>query len=1535
MPWARRAINASIWSAALALAVVGSSLFHLDQELGRRAARDTANWLVSDAIAGTFLIGRVDVLQPRRVIARDVRVLDAEGTRVLSVDYVEGTFDPWALLRGGVHIETARVLGASARLVTPEGTSVPTIGTAFFPAAPSADPDAAPGGPTVRIDRIRIDDLRAEGDVPGVRGLRVEDLDVTGALAVERGEVDLRLYTAKARVLAPYTPAATIEALTARITSDPHAILALSARLRNDAADRVRARLDVGVPRGAPDRSDVHLRLVAEASPVSRAAIAGAGVPGLEGLAIERVTGWAGLQGPASDLTFWANVTAEAGSVTATGRIRPAAVQVRARTRGLALDRVVAAAPPATVAGEATLDVDLRPDGDAAPRFRATIDAFRIGPWAVPGIAVSGAIEPTRVTLQRLESTHAGGDLSVRGAVWYTGAVDVRVRARIPQIARDPNVRRLAPGARASVDADVRLRVTADEAPNVELEGRAALGDVVLPGLRARSVDARGSMRGRPDAPRLDVALEVQGLTAGGVALGTGRIAVRGGPRTYEGTAALREGARRIEVDAVAARTGTKWSLDAPRLELGVGAQTWRGVVERLELDPARSIGASLVRLASGTQRLELRGTYGFRRSADLTLLLQDLDVTALAAFVPALREIEGRFDTTLRLSGDATHPDLDVQGAVREGAALGFRDLESVYSLKYRAGHADVDVQITLGAEGTVAVAGSAELDLDGSPDLETALRAGAYDLTFEGIDVALPLVSRVLDGRLPPLEGTAQARAHYRGDLDAPVIDATLRGARVTLPGQPPLEVEVVARLGDGRGALEVAIADPLGRPLVRAAAEAGVPFPALRDGTFDARAALEDAPWTLRVHVPERPLEDLPEPWGEITRDWPVVLTADLSAVGGDGRPIRADLRAEAEYTGLRDSTEACTRNVRPTARLLVTLADGHARARLRGHLQPTDPVTLATAEADLPLDDWLLRRSSPGDLPAVRVEARVPTVELGELPFVCEYATGRASATLDVTRLFDDQPAGRLVVNASDVRVAGGTPLDAQIVASASSRAIVTDTVFEFPTTGASGQLQATLQSTWNRQTHLPQVSEDARFLLLVEARRASLAPILAFVPGIARADVIADGQVQAQGTRTALTWSGALELFDGHMDIVGPGQRLEGVRGRVEFRENRADIERLEARDVDGTVEATGHLDFRGLVPDRGALDLRMDKLPVRREGSVLATLSGRAELGARVAPMRTDMRVRIRELEVALPDEAQGQLQDLALDPDIVVLGEARQAPADPSQSYAFHVGVDGTRPFWIRRNDFAAQVRTSLDVLYQDPTFRVAGYVELLRGYFEILGKRFALKRGRMDFDGGEELNPLLDITAVYALNTTGTKNVTVTVSGRLSEPRIDFTSTEATDRGEIIALLVSGRARDAAASGRAVGTETQQAASFVTGVLGGILTLGLRNEFGEFLPTISLDYTGDGARIRAGFQADSFIRENLGFLSGVIEGAYVEGFVQTGGGPGAAGGGSSGSSQTTTGGFLLELQFPYDFVGSITYTPPQNFGLDVTWEP
>jgi hypothetical protein len=208
------------------------------------------------------------------------------------------------------------------------------------------------------------------------------------------------------------------------------------------------------------------------------------------------------------------------------------------------------------------------------------------------------------------------------------------------------------------------------------------------------------------------------------------------------------------------------------------------------------------------------------------------------------------------------------------------------------------------------------------------------------------------------------------------------------------------------------------------------------------------------------------------------------------------------------------------------------------------------------------------------------------------------------------------------------------------------------------------------------------------------------------------------------------------------------------------------------------------------------------------------------------------------------------------------------------------------------------------------------------------------------MNFDGRRELNPVVELQAVHTLRD-GDYKVWVNVSGRFATPTIQFSSDhpEATDQGTVVALLVSGRTRQQQASDPSATTEeaSQQAGNFLAGLLAGVLTLSARRELGDIIPVIIIE-SGDeafrSARLRAGFQADSVIPE---FLRGVVRGAYVEGFVAGSGGTTETEG-SEGVAPSATGGVLLELQFPYNFVGTLRAEPNAEsfgWGIDATWEP
>jgi hypothetical protein len=118
-------------------------------------------------------------------------------------------------------------------------------------------------------------------------------------------------------------------------------------------------------------------------------------------------------------------------------------------------------------------------------------------------------------------------------------------------------------------------------------------------------------------------------------------------------------------------------------------------------------------------------------------------------------------------------------------------------------------------------------------------------------------------------------------------------------------------------------------------------------------------------------------------------------------------------------------------------------------------------------------------------------------------------------------------------------------------------------------------------------------------------------------------------------------------------------------------------------------------------------------------------------------------------------------------------------------------------------------------------------------------------------------------------------------------------------------------------------------QLASAAIGMTTGLLSLGARREFGDFIPMLSIDQSTQDTRVRAGFEADKLIPS---FMRGFVRGAYVEGIVSTGDGGQKGGENTSGNAQT---GVLLELQLPADLVWAGKYGPGQTWSLDLDWRP
>jgi hypothetical protein len=251
------------------------------------------------------------------------------------------------------------------------------------------------------------------------------------------------------------------------------------------------------------------------------------------------------------------------------------------------------------------------------------------------------------------------------------------------------------------------------------------------------------------------------------------------------------------------------------------------------------------------------------------------------------------------------------------------------------------------------------------------------------------------------------------------------------------------------------------------------------------------------------------------------------------------------------------------------------------------------------------------------------------------------------------------------------------------------------------------------------------------------------------------------------------------------------------------------------------------------------------------------------------------------------------------------------------------HVKVRSDESIWVKRDDFAVRMRTDLDVQVANGSSQITGEVRLERGYIALLGQQFDVKDGRVVFTGGQTVNPSLELTATST--SPAGKVVTVQVTGFVSAPQLAFdVDGKAANAGEaLIALTGHGD------SGTQQSAEDQLASAAI-GMTTGLLSLGARREFGDFIPMLSIDQSTQDTRVRAGFEADKLIPD---FMRGFVRGAYVEGIVSTGDNTSNKGGEhTSGNAET---GVLLELQLPSDLVWAGKYGPGQTWSVDLDWRP
>ncbi|WP_294446746.1 translocation/assembly module TamB domain-containing protein [uncultured Mailhella sp.] len=216
----------------------------------------------------------------------------------------------------------------------------------------------------------------------------------------------------------------------------------------------------------------------------------------------------------------------------------------------------------------------------------------------------------------------------------------------------------------------------------------------------------------------------------------------------------------------------------------------------------------------------------------------------------------------------------------------------------------------------------------------------------------------------------------------------------------------------------------------------------------------------------------------------------------------------------------------------------------------------------------------------------------------------------------------------------------------------------------------------------------------------------------------------------------------------------------------------------------GTVNMDGWFDPSDL---QLSISGKMNRLSPLRRQDVNIMLSGEFSAdGSATAPrVRADITV----------DKGQIQLADLP-GSDIVTLPIEKPGQKSTSQVKApggsMNVHVRIPNQFFIR--GYGLECEWKGDIQARGPFAKpaVTGNVQAVRGGLDLLGKHFNLAEGRISFDGGWPISPMLNIVMEY---TASSLTADVTVSGPATKPEISLSSQPTMPQDEVISQIMFGQ--------------------------------------------------------------------------------------------------------------------------------------------
>ena len=699
-------------------------------------------------------------------------------------------------------------------------------------------------------------------------------------------------------------------------------------------------------------------------------------------------------------------------------------------------------------------------------------------------------------------------------------------------------------------------------------------------------------------------------------------------------------------------------------------------------------------------------------------------------------------------------------------------------------------DGSVHLVTRGVSRAYGPANLDLAGqlaAPRVDVALAAPGF-----GLDTVTARAAPAADGwtitaRGNSMLGAATATALIRTggasiDLAATAAGITARGSLI-----PDADGFVAGRLAIGGAGLSGSIGLAPSSRAQRAdiaLTATGARLAGATIGRGDVTARIVTAPGAPSVDV-KFTLADVRAGGVAVASASGVVAdsagsgTAHLTMAGTAGVPFTASLDARGDAAGIGLGAVATVDGKRLTL--------DHARIARAGTGWRLAPAMVQTPDGRVEL------AGTAGD--GVSGTARLDALSLTLLSLLdpTYNFAGHASGLIAFAAPAMGPPSGSLSLRVAGLSRAGlassSLPVDLAINAAlsadiASARAVVVRGG------AALGRAQAELRLA-------PGPSLRERILaapLFAQGRFDGPAQALWLLSGVEALDVRGPVKiaVDAAGRAGEPRLTGSIALSGGRVENVALGTVVDNVRLDGRFTGARLDLSAVSGTiGKDGTISGSGGVDLsveRGFPVDVSA---KLENAQIINRDDLRTTATGTLRLhsdagGGKISGALDIVRARYR-----LGRGGTSDVPEIAVtERNAELLGRAASRPVKPTL-WALDIAATARDNVEVAGLGLTSTWRGDLRLTGRATAPQFSGRVRLVRGDYDFAGKRFAVTRGDVRFDGKNPPDPVIDITAE---NTSSGFTAQLSMTGTALHPDIKFGSTPALPEDEVLSRVLFG---------------------------------------------------------------------------------------------------------------------------------------------